>query len=202
MKFTAVIVGPALGVLLAGVLLLRGQYRDYGTTLVLIALVWLAFGAEMLWKYWSKRARVYSRLGRSGWCCVPMSATGEAGKSSPEANKRRSERVPIQVLVVVRGKGIHEETVTLLVSAHGALILLAGRVENGQMLELQHMTTGELQQVRVVHNGRRRKSRVEIGVEFLRPAPRFWSITFPPADWDQAADCDVAESDDFATPGG
>jgi hypothetical protein len=81
-------------------------------------------------------------------------------------------------------KGIaSEETRTLIVSAHGALIIMGLSVETGQLLTLKHFKTQEELICRVIHLGPDQSGRREVGVEFEKPSPRFWRIAFPPADW-------------------
>ncbi len=105
-----------------------------------------------------------------------------------QANTRRSQRVLVRMPVLVRGQAendssLSEETHTLLVNAHGALIALAMRLQPGQTLVLKNRVSGEEQECRVVHMGEKQADKNEIGIEFSRPAPKFWHIDFPPADW-------------------
>jgi hypothetical protein len=76
-----------------------------------------------------------------------------------------------------------EETQTLIVNAHGALIHLALTVEIGQLLKIKNGQTQEQLACRVVHLGPDRTGKREVGVEFEDPSPRFWRIAFPPTDW-------------------
>ena len=76
-----------------------------------------------------------------------------------------------------------EETQTLIVNAHGALIQLALTVEMGQLLGIKNRQTMEQLVCRVVHMGPDQLGKKEVGIEFESPSPRFWRITFPPADW-------------------
>lgn len=81
------------------------------------------------------------------------------------------------------GQGFEEQTETVAVSAHGALILLSASVEAGAELKLRHRTTLEEVRARVACLGPKRGGKLEIGVEFAEPSPRFWRVTFPPDDW-------------------
>jgi len=106
----------------------------------------------------------------------------------PVPNRRRSQRVflrlPIQVLA--RGPNKHdvfEDTFTSVVNAHGALFLLSLKVEVGQQIILKNVNTEEEQSVRVVRSNPDADGKTEVAVEFLRPAPKFWRIAFPPDDW-------------------
>jgi len=101
---------------------------------------------------------------------------------------RRSQRVclrlPILVLRERPGNNVaQEETQTLIVNAHGALIQLALTVEMGQLLGIKNRQTMEQLVCRVVHMGPDQLGKKEVGIEFETPSPRFWRITFPPADW-------------------
>ena len=110
-----------------------------------------------------------------------------------QVNTRRSQRVLLRMPVLVCGQAendssLSEETHTLLVNAQGALIALATRVQPGQTLVLKNRVSGEEQECRVVHMGEKQADKNEIGIEFSRPAPKFWHIGFPPADWKPLAD--------------
>lgn len=81
------------------------------------------------------------------------------------------------------GEDSTEQSRTLVVSAHGALIAMASKVKPGQRLMLRNVGSGKEQPCNVVHVGERNSEKAEVGVEFVAPAPRFWNIDFPPADW-------------------
>jgi hypothetical protein len=107
----------------------------------------------------------------------------------PEASRRRSQRVILSLAVTVRtedtphDKSFEEETHTLIVNAHGALIALAGRVVKGQKLRLTNRATKAELMCRVANVGPNSGGKGQIGVEFLAPSPDFWHISFPPEDW-------------------
>jgi len=69
------------------------------------------------------------------------------------------------------------------VSANGALIQISTRVEVGQKILCRNPDTLEEQFIRVVHVTPAAENKSEVGVEFLKPAPKFWRISFPPDDW-------------------
>ena len=101
---------------------------------------------------------------------------------------RRSQRVCLRLPIVVlrEGPGVNvasEETYTLIVNAHGALIHLALTVEIGQLLGIKNVQTMEELVCRVVNLGPDQTGKREVGVEFELPSPRFWRIAFPPSDW-------------------
>ena len=102
--------------------------------------------------------------------------------------RRRSQRVLMQVAVRIRGtdaqgKTIEEETETLAINAHGALVLLESRLTSGSRVQLQHKKTQEEHECHVAFLGPVRSGKAEIGLEFSTPHPTFWRVAFPPEDW-------------------
>ena len=80
-------------------------------------------------------------------------------------------------------KPVSEETRTVTVNAHGAMILLGLKASIGQLLTLRNSRTGEEVACRVVYVSPHESEKRQVGVDFMRPCPRFWSISFPPPDW-------------------
>jgi hypothetical protein len=102
--------------------------------------------------------------------------------------RRRSQRVLMQVGVRLRGtdaqgKPFEEETYTLAINAHGALISIKNRITSGSKLRMKHKMTEEEQECHVVFLGPVREGKAEIGLEFSEPRPAFWRVAFPPEDW-------------------
>lgn len=110
-------------------------------------------------------------------------------QSGPEVSRRRSQRVILTLPVIVRTDGgpkensFEEETHTLVVNLHGALIVLAAKVTKGQLLRMVNRSTREEQACRVANLGPASGDKAQIGIEFLKPSPDFWHISFPPEDW-------------------
>lgn len=107
-------------------------------------------------------------------------------KRADKDAERRSQRVMLKVSVVVLAHGadnkrVSEETRTVTVNAHGAMILL--KVSIGQILMLRHSGTGEEVSCRVVYLSPHQSEKREVGVDFMKPCPGFWRISFPPPDW-------------------
>ena len=102
--------------------------------------------------------------------------------------RRRSQRVLMQVAVKIRGLDaqghkIEEETETLAINAHGALVLLGAKLTSGAKVMLQHKKTQEEHECHVAFLGPVRAGKAEIGLEFTTPHPTFWRVAFPPEDW-------------------
>ena len=106
-----------------------------------------------------------------------------------DATRRRSQRVILTLAVTVRtveapkDTSFEEDSHTLVVNVHGALIVLASRVKKGQRLLLTNRATKEAQLCRVASLGSSTEGKTQVGVEFLKPSPDFWHISFPPEDW-------------------
>ncbi len=106
----------------------------------------------------------------------------------PESIRRRSQRVFLSIGITVQSEGeskdaaFSEETRTLVVNAHGALIGLTAKTDKGKMLRLKNHATREEQVCKVVYVGPASGGKTQIGVEFTSRAPDFWRIAFPPQD--------------------
>lgn len=74
------------------------------------------------------------------------------------------------------GRKFKETCETVVVSAHGALLLLKHEIDIDETLVLVHPETLEEQECRVVYQGDPGQRGQRIGIEFLTPAPRFWEI--------------------------
>jgi hypothetical protein len=110
-------------------------------------------------------------------------STGKEGRGDSE--RRRSKRLEVLLPVFVYGyrndaKPFFEDTISLQVSAHGGLLVLATNVRVGQ--ELLLTTDGSrtlLQPCRVARVGFSTPMRTEVAVEFAQPAPEFWQAAEP-----------------------
>jgi hypothetical protein len=105
-----------------------------------------------------------------------------------EPSRRRSMRVLLSVPIRVIGKDagngdFEEQTRTLVVNAHGALISLQTPVMPNQAITVANKATNQLRECRVVHVGTQAAGKVQVGIEFVKPSPSFWQIDFPPEDW-------------------
>jgi hypothetical protein len=110
------------------------------------------------------------------------------GSDTNPANRRRSERVMLQVPVIVQvhgrdGKKIEEETQTSVVNAHGGLLKLQMTLQVGQPILLINVRSKMQQSCRVVRVETSAGGQSAMAFEFDSPAPQFWPITFPPEDW-------------------
>jgi len=83
----------------------------------------------------------------------------------------------------VDGQPFAEETYTVVVNVHGALIFLAENVKASQPVTILNVKSGEEVSCKVVDVGPTHEGKREIGIEFLKPSGRFWRVSFPPEDW-------------------
>jgi len=104
------------------------------------------------------------------------------------ANRRRSQRVLMKVPVRVSrqvdaASTLEEETHTLAISAHGALIVVSGPVYRGQRFTISNVQTKAAVECIVAHIDKFEGEQIQVGLEFLLPNPTFWRVAFPPKDW-------------------
>ncbi len=107
---------------------------------------------------------------------------------SLDPGRRRSMRVLLSIPIQVSGKRsdgeeFKEDTRTLVVNAHGALIALASAVAAGQNISLTNRSTRDARECRIVYLGNANAGKVQMGIEFLEPSATFWHVDFPPDDW-------------------
>jgi hypothetical protein len=110
-------------------------------------------------------------------------ASADVQTFSNPAERRRSQRLLLDVALIVRGESIEgqpfqEETFTISVSDHGALLVLAAKVVLGQTVLLVNAQTHNEKEGRVARFGSLYGGLAQVGVEFARPAPEFWHPDF------------------------
>ena len=116
-------------------------------------------------------------------------STWDPIKGGSESSRRRSQRVLVSVPITVSSEGgsreapFQEETQTLVVNAHGAMIALAAKVVKGQTLWMKNRATQENHTCKVVYLGPPAGGKAQVGVDFTSSSPDFWRIAFPPEDW-------------------
>ena len=107
---------------------------------------------------------------------------------STPSNRRRSERVMLQIPVTVMAETpereqVREETHTLVVNAHGGLMKLKAELHIGQPMLLINPQTSAREGARVVRIDQPSPDYFAVAFEFDRPSPKFWPVVFPPSDW-------------------
>ena len=117
----------------------------------------------------------------------------EVGPVPPEVtNRRRSQRVMLQIAVLIRaelpdGSPVQVQALTLVVNAHGGLLKSPLMLTVSQKIMLGNPQTGREVRCRVVRTERSSSEMVTTAFEFDEPTTRFWPISFPPEDWKEFA---------------
>jgi hypothetical protein len=104
------------------------------------------------------------------------------------ANRRRSQRVLMRLPVRVSSQSgpassFEEDTHTLAISVHGALLVVTAPVYRGQRFTLSNLQTNAALECIVAHIDKVPGEQTRVGVEFLMPNQTFWRVAFPPKDW-------------------
>jgi hypothetical protein len=102
-----------------------------------------------------------------------------------DASNRRSQRVLLQVPVVIRaetpeGKRVQAQGFTSAVNAHGGLLESPLKVMVNQRITIVNPHTGNEVGGRTVRVERASSELFSVAFEFDRPSPQFWPITFSP----------------------
>jgi hypothetical protein len=119
---------------------------------------------------------------------VTKSSSDRTANTMEERNRRRSERVVLRVSIALSammpdGKRINIVAHTLVVNAHGGLLDVGMEMVRGQRIRLSNLKTEIVASGRVVRVEASEQGRFSVAFEFESPAPHFWPISFPPADW-------------------
>jgi hypothetical protein len=80
-------------------------------------------------------------------------------------------------------QAFREETFTVTVSAHGALVMLAAKVALGQRVVLRKLTDTIEIRGRVAYAGTDYAGLTQVGIDLDQPSPEFWPVSRPPTDW-------------------
>lgn len=104
--------------------------------------------------------------------------------TSTDKDQRRSKRIPLQIHVLVYGRvgkaaSFHEETSMQIVTSHGGLLPITAPVKVGQTLLLVNLATRKEEECRVA-SVKSLDGVNKVGLAFLRSAPSFWGLNFPP----------------------
>jgi hypothetical protein len=103
-------------------------------------------------------------------------------------NSRRSQRVPLQVVVIIRadmpdGRCVQAQAFTSVVNAHGGILESPMKLATDQKILLINPNSGMNVGCRVARVEGITATLYEVAFEFDQHSPRFWPINFPPEDW-------------------
>ena len=101
------------------------------------------------------------------------------------AGRRRSQRLFLQVRIIVEGtlpnkSPFSEDTHTIIVNAHGALVEMGTSLDQGQIVTMRNVRTSENIECTVKLVTRAAGGKYSTAFEFTNPNPGFWRISFPP----------------------
>ena len=80
-------------------------------------------------------------------------------------------------------KRINIEAKTLVVNAHGGLLDVGMEMVRGQQIRLSNSMAEIVATGRILRVEGSEEGRFSVAFEFESPAPHFWPVSFPPADW-------------------
>src|SRR3979409_1074026 len=99
-------------------------------------------------------------------------STWDPTRGGTESTRRRSQRVIVSVPITVSSEGgnrdaaFEEETQTLVVNAHGAMVALAAKVVKGQTLRMKNRATQEEELCKVAYLGPAAGGKGQVGLDF------------------------------------
>lgn len=100
-------------------------------------------------------------------------------------DRRRSQRVIIRVPVTLEltknGRVFMVSAYTIAVNIHGAMIICPESVDSETKVEIINDRTRERASARVTRTPRQSAEGYLIPLEFYKPFPMFWQISFPPS---------------------
>lgn len=104
-----------------------------------------------------------------------------------DQERRRGQRVLLRIRalihVAVQGPVTTLEANTLSVNPKGALVVINKSLPPETRLVLEHGGTKERAACKVVRPAKEMPEGFHTALEFDPPAPDFWKIAFPPANW-------------------
>jgi hypothetical protein len=117
-----------------------------------------------------------------------MSDDTANGANKPVCNRRRSQRVFLNVRVVARFRLLQRECIvegeTRVVNAHGGTVQLSmAPLAAGDIITITNPDTHHAESCRVVRIEALPDQGFEVAFAFDRPSPHFWAVAFPPTDW-------------------
>ncbi|HUK29547.1 MAG TPA: diguanylate cyclase [Candidatus Acidoferrum sp.] len=125
--------------------------------------------------------------------CAAESSTQGTDQAEWQPERRRSERLLLDVPLLVSGKDVarepfQEETFSVSISPHGALLILGARVARGQTLSLINRQTRQEIEGTVAGLGSEYGGLSQVAIEFSHPALKFWNLDPMPHGWNTAVE--------------
>jgi len=101
--------------------------------------------------------------------------------------KRRTQRVivrvPLTLEMTISGQVVKTSAQTVAVNTHGAMVLCSRSIGAVSKLEIVNERTRERVTARISRTPRESAEGYLFPLEFEKPVPMFWQISFPPTNW-------------------
>ena len=105
----------------------------------------------------------------------------------PGDERRRSQRVIIRVPLTLQvskdGQSFIVSAHTIAVNIHGAMVICRESLDSDTKVEITNERTRERASARVTRAPRHSAEGFLTPLEFDKPFPMFWQISFPPTNW-------------------
>jgi len=105
----------------------------------------------------------------------------------PGEERRRSQRViiivPVTLELAKEGKVVKVSAHTVAVNIHGAMVICPRTLDSETKIDIINERTRGRASARVTRAPRQSAEGFLIPVEFEKPFPTFWQISFPPSNW-------------------
>jgi hypothetical protein len=105
----------------------------------------------------------------------------------PGEERRRTQRViirmPVSLEAMESGQKIKISGFTVAVNVHGAMVLCSRPFDAWTKVEILNDLTREQASAHVTRAPREGDGGFLVPLEFEKPAPSFWQISFPPSSW-------------------
>ena len=90
--------------------------------------------------------------------------------------------------MVIEGNAVNrspfkEEAHTIVLNAHGALVEMAAQLDQGQFVTMRNARTNDAAECQVKLVTPSAGGKFSTALEFTKPNPSFWHVSFPPEDW-------------------
>jgi len=107
---------------------------------------------------------------------------GNTVRNLTAEERRRAQRVLLRINVEIQleGRSGVIEGQTHTISENGAMLVLSDVLPENTKLSIENPRTQKKVNARVVRQGQMTSEGALVPVEFLSPAPAFWSVFFPP----------------------
>jgi hypothetical protein len=109
-------------------------------------------------------------------CAMTIVAPADLLPQNRRRSKRLRARIPVRVrLQDANKRSIAENTHTVIINDHGALLLLAAATNIQQVIHIENLITGKELLCRVANVGPSFMGKTQIAIEFIMPMPGFWA---------------------------